>query len=65
MRQAVQILQVHHGHRTLEAITLSFGVAAFPNTAITPMRSLGADAAMYRAKQQGRDRVVAAGWDRA
>jgi diguanylate cyclase (GGDEF)-like protein len=66
MRQAVQILQVHHGRRTLEAITLSFGVAAFPEYGDNPDAVLkAADAAMYRAKQQGRDRVVAAGWDRA
>jgi diguanylate cyclase (GGDEF)-like protein/PAS domain S-box-containing protein len=66
MRQAVKILQVHHGHRTLEAITLSFGVAAFPEYGDNPDAVLkAADAAMYRAKQQGRDRVVAAGWDRA
>ena len=66
MRQAVKTLQVHHGHRTLEAITLSFGVAAFPEHGENPDAVLNAaDAAMYRAKQQGRDRVVAASWDRA
>jgi diguanylate cyclase (GGDEF)-like protein len=66
MRQAVKTLQVHHGHRTLEGITLSFGVAAFPEYGDSPDAVLkAADAAMYRAKQQGRDRVVAAGWDRA
>jgi diguanylate cyclase (GGDEF)-like protein/PAS domain S-box-containing protein len=65
MRQAVKTLQVHHGHRTLEAITLSFGVAAFPEHGDNPDAVLNAaDAAMYRAKQQGRDRVVAAGGDR-
>ena len=66
MRQAVKTLQVHHGHRTLEAITLSFGVAAFPAHGDNPDAVLNAaDAAMYRAKQQGRDRVVAAGGDSA
>jgi len=66
MRQAVKTLQVRHGHRTLEAITLSFGVAAFPEHGDNPDAVLNtADAAMYRAKQAGRDRVVAAGWDRA
>jgi diguanylate cyclase (GGDEF)-like protein/PAS domain S-box-containing protein len=64
MRQAVKNLQVHHGHRTLEAITLSFGVAAFPEHGDKPDAVLNAaDSAMYRAKQEGRDRVVAAGWD--
>jgi diguanylate cyclase (GGDEF)-like protein len=66
MRQAVKTLQVHHGHRTLEAFTLSFGVAAFPAHGDNPDAVLNAaDAAMYRAKQQGRDRVVAAGGDSA
>jgi diguanylate cyclase (GGDEF)-like protein/PAS domain S-box-containing protein len=61
MRQAVKTLQVHYGHRTLEGITLSFGVAAFPEHGDNPDAVLNAaDAAMYRAKQQGRDRVVAA-----
>jgi diguanylate cyclase (GGDEF)-like protein len=66
MRQAVKTLHMHHRHRTLEAITLSFGVAAFPEHGNNPDAVLNAaDAAMYRAKQQGRDRVVAAGWDSA
>ena len=66
MRQAVKTLQVHHGHRTLEAITLSFGVAAFPEHGDKPDAVLNAaDSAMYRAKQQGRDRVVAASGDSA
>ncbi len=61
MRQAVKTLQVHHGHRTLEAITLSFGVAALPEHGDNLDAVLNAaDAAMYRAKQAGRDRVVAA-----
>jgi diguanylate cyclase (GGDEF)-like protein/PAS domain S-box-containing protein len=64
MRQAVKTLQVRHGHRTLEPITLSFGVAAFPEHGGNPDAVLNAaDAAMYRAKQQGRDRVVAADVD--
>jgi diguanylate cyclase (GGDEF)-like protein len=65
MRQVVKTLQVRHGHQTLEAITLSFGVAAFPEHADNPDAVLNAaDAALYQAKQQGRDRVVAAGGDR-
>jgi len=66
IRQAVKTLQVRHANRTLEAITLSFGVAAFPAHGDNPDAVLcAADAAMYRAKQEGRDRVVAAGWDSA
>jgi len=61
IRQAVKTLQVRHANRTLEAITLSFGVAAFPAHGDNPDAVLcAADAAMYRAKQEGRDRVVAA-----
>ena len=66
MRQAVKTLQVRYYHRTLEAITLSFGVAAFPEHGDNPDAVLkAADAAMYRAKQQGRDRVVVASGDSA
>jgi diguanylate cyclase (GGDEF)-like protein len=64
MRQAVKTLQVRHGHRTLEAIPLSFGVAACPEHGDNPDTVLNAaNSAMYREKQEGRDRVVAAGWD--
>jgi diguanylate cyclase (GGDEF)-like protein/PAS domain S-box-containing protein len=47
----------------LAAVTLSLGVAVFPEHGITSMGILRAvDAALYRAKNQGRGRVVVAGW---
>ncbi len=61
LRQAMKTRQVHYATRTLEAITLSFGVAAFPEHGDHPEEVLNAaDAAMYRGKKDGRDRVAAA-----
>jgi len=56
----------HHFHiqferKTLEAITLSLGVAVFPEDCSTSTAILkAADDALYRAKREGRDRVVVA-----
>jgi diguanylate cyclase (GGDEF)-like protein/PAS domain S-box-containing protein len=48
--------------QTLEAVTLSLGVAAFPQDGFTGAAVLrAADAALYRAKHEGRGRVVVAG----
>ena len=45
--------------QTLEAITLSIGVAVFPNDGTTSTALLkAADVALYRAKREGRGRVV-------
>jgi diguanylate cyclase (GGDEF)-like protein len=42
-------------------VTASAGVAAFPEHGTEPKALIdAADAAMYRAKKEGRDRVVAA-----
>src|SRR5258706_2698013 len=47
--------------QALEAITLSLGVAVFPRHGATIDALLGAaDDALYRAKNDGRDRAVAA-----
>ncbi len=46
---------------TLPSVTLSFGVAAFPEHGTTPEDLLrSADVALYQAKHAGRDRVVSA-----
>ena len=48
--------------QTLEPITLSFGVAAFPQDGCTSPEILkAADTALYRAKSEGRGRVMIAG----
>jgi diguanylate cyclase (GGDEF)-like protein len=66
MRQAIKSLQVQYGNQTLEANTLSCGVAAFPNHGDNPDTVLlAAMEAVYRAKQEGCDRVVVADWSLA
>ena len=58
LRQGVKHLQVQHRRQSLGAITLSLGVACFPEhglSAETVIRA--ADAALYRAKAEGRDAV--------
>ena len=47
--------------RTLEAVTLSLGVATFPEDGSTSTTILkAADDALYRAKREGRSRVAVA-----
>ena len=49
--------------QSLAAVTLSLGVAVFPQHGSTSTAILRAvDAALYRAKHEGRGRVVVAGW---
>jgi GGDEF domain-containing protein len=44
--------------RPLPALTTSMGVAVFPDDGVTAAALLAAsDVALYRAKQEGRDRV--------
>ena len=50
-----------HQGQSVGMITMSAGVAAFPVHGSSPKELLGAaDAALYRAKGEGRDRVVKA-----
>jgi diguanylate cyclase (GGDEF)-like protein len=57
---------LRYGEADLGRITASFGVAWFPGAASEPPGLLrAADAAMYRAKQEGRDRIETAGADAA
>lgn len=61
LREEVRHLRVSHRDRAIGPVTLSVGVAAFPDhgtTAVTLLRAV--DAALYRAKQEGRDQVVVA-----
>ena len=59
IRERITHVTIEHLHRPLPAITLSIGVAIFPDhgdTADAVIRC--ADAALYLAKEAGRDRVV-------
>jgi diguanylate cyclase (GGDEF)-like protein len=61
IRAGVARLEVRSGDRVLEPVTLSLGVALFPQDAVEPNALLrAADEAMYQAKKSGRNRVVAA-----
>lgn len=59
IRLAVEKLEVQHRRERLGAVTASIGVGTFPDSA-RAMDELvrRADAALYKAKQQGRNRVV-------
>ncbi|NJP04508.1 MAG: diguanylate cyclase [Chloroflexaceae bacterium] len=61
LRADVCLLQVYHQGRPLDSITISLGIACFPlhgNTSEQLIRV--ADAALYRAKAAGRNRVMIA-----
>jgi diguanylate cyclase (GGDEF)-like protein len=61
MREKVKELNVQYSGGVLENITLSLGLALFPVHGTTGKTVLqAADKALYEAKHQGRDRVVAA-----
>ena len=61
LREDVKSLHVQYGGRGLEAVSLSLGVSFFPDHGPTGAAVLRAsDAALYRAKREGRDRVVVA-----
>lgn len=59
IRSKLHELIVLHQGQSLGTITVSLGVAALPEHGTTPKELLeAADAALYRAKREGRDRVV-------
>ena len=59
LRQAVKEMHLHY--QGLKPTTLSLGVAVYPDHGDTGLQLIrSADAALYRAKQAGRDRVMAA-----
>ena len=61
LRQAIRQLHLTHRGRTLGTITVSFGVAAFPeHGAGWAELTNAADHALYEAKGEGRDRVLVA-----
>lgn len=60
LRKAIKLLHLTHRGRTLGTITASFGVAAFPELGASWSEIVNAaDRALYKAKADGRDRVVA------
>jgi diguanylate cyclase (GGDEF)-like protein/PAS domain S-box-containing protein len=61
IRSKLREMTVLHQGQSLGMITVSVGVAALPEHGTSPKELLeAADAALYRAKRDGRDRVVAA-----
>jgi diguanylate cyclase (GGDEF)-like protein/PAS domain S-box-containing protein len=61
LRLEAKELQISHRGESLGMVTLSAGVAAFPVHGSSPRQLMAAaDAALYRAKKNGRDRVVVA-----
>lgn len=61
LRQEFEATPLHYEDRSLAPLTLSFGVAAYPEHGKTAEEVLhAADAALYRAKREGRNRVVVA-----
>lgn len=61
LRNQVKHLRVEHKNQMLDTVTLSLGVAMFPDHGATGEAVLkSADAALYRAKRDGRDRVIVA-----
>jgi diguanylate cyclase (GGDEF)-like protein len=61
LRQAVKELRVSARGAPISALSISIGVAHFPDDGRTPEDLLrAADVALYAAKAQGRDRVVVA-----
>lgn len=61
MREEIKKLSIQHNGQTLEAVTLSLGIALFPDHGTTGNALLqAADEALYAAKNNGRDQVVVA-----
>jgi diguanylate cyclase (GGDEF)-like protein/PAS domain S-box-containing protein len=61
LRSKVEQLEVRDNGNILHTVKVSLGVASFPNHGSTPMELIrAADAALYQAKAEGRNRVVVA-----
>ena len=61
LREKVRGLQVHHRGQTLRQVTISIGIAAYPDHGTSAQEMINAaDKAMYRAKSSGRDRLAVA-----
>ncbi|MBC2778057.1 sensor domain-containing diguanylate cyclase [Parasphingopyxis marina] len=60
IRAEIRALSLHQGDRALGAITVSIGLASAPELVPVDRLINAADAALYRAKESGRDRIVVA-----
>jgi diguanylate cyclase (GGDEF)-like protein len=60
LREEVRALRVEHAGRTIRSLTVSLGVAVYPDHGDVKDVVRLADQAMYRSKQTGRDRVSVA-----
>ena len=59
IRQTIRALTIEHRRQQVGSVTISAGVAMFPDHGPTGDAVLrAADAALYRAKALGRDRIV-------
>ncbi|RJP51009.1 MAG: diguanylate cyclase [Anaerolineaceae bacterium] len=58
LQDGLKQLRIQHNGQLLEGLTLSFGVALYPDHGSTGMAVIrSADMALYRAKQTGRNRI--------
>ena len=60
VQQRIRDLQVDYRGKPLGSVTASFGLAAYPDHGMTDRLVATADAALLRAKRDGRDRIVVA-----
>jgi diguanylate cyclase (GGDEF)-like protein/PAS domain S-box-containing protein len=61
LRLAVKDLNLNYQGKPLGAVTISLGVALFPQHGVSPAGLMArADVALYQAKKNGRDRVILA-----
>ncbi|MBO9998874.1 MAG: PAS domain S-box protein [Cyanobacteria bacterium SID2] len=61
IREGISQLRIHYQGKMLDVLTASLGVACFPQHGVTGQVLLqAADTALYRAKAEGRNRVVVA-----
>jgi diguanylate cyclase (GGDEF)-like protein len=59
VRREIKNLRLHHRGQALGAVTISAGIAVFPGHSETVEELVrAADLALYRAKSEGRDRVL-------
>jgi diguanylate cyclase (GGDEF)-like protein/PAS domain S-box-containing protein len=61
LRHLIRSIDLEHEGKSLGTITASFGIACFPDQGNTAQEIIkAADQALYRAKAEGRDRIIVA-----